>query len=191
MNLYLMKMIIYNGNILYCLYKILIARLTIMMHFVKFPVIPNVLSVRVPPTELNISAFSPVLRNWVIKGLGMSSRVYATRHIKDPVPLIEKRRGLSAGGQFPTSFIHQVPVIIITGLNKLYDCYYIRYTIVLARNMASEPNRTEYGLRCRMGVKLKLKTRTQCWKYYHKTDKNQFIFSNHYPSNKLLCVLRP
>ena len=30
---------------------------------------------------------------------------------------IEKRRGLSAGGRFPPSFIHQV--VIITGLNKL------------------------------------------------------------------------
>ena len=30
---------------------------------------------------------------------------------------IEKRRGLSPGGRFPPSFIHQV--IIITGLNKL------------------------------------------------------------------------
>ena len=47
----------------------------------------------------------------------MSSLVYATGHIKDPVSLIEKRRGLSPGGRFPPSFIHQV--IIITGLNKL------------------------------------------------------------------------
>ena len=70
------------------------------------------------PAELNISAFPPVFRDWVIKGLsGMSSLVYATGHIKDPVPLIEKRRGLSPGGRFPPSFIHQV--IIITGLNKL------------------------------------------------------------------------
>ena len=74
------------------------------------------LSVRVPPAELNISAFPPVLRNWVIKGLGISSLVYATGHIKDPMPLIAKRRGLSPGGRFPPSFIHQV--IIITGLNK-------------------------------------------------------------------------
>ena len=59
------------------------------------------LSVRVPPVELNISAFPPVLRDWVIKGLGMSSLVYATGHIKDPVPLIDKRRGLSPGGRFP------------------------------------------------------------------------------------------
>ena len=58
------------------------------------------------PAELNISAFPPVLRDWVIKGLGMSSLVYATGHIKDPVPLIEKRRGLSPGGRFPPSFIH-------------------------------------------------------------------------------------
>ena len=39
-------------------------------------------------------------------------------YIKDPVPLIEKRRGLSPGGRFHPSFIHQV---IITGLNKLYN----------------------------------------------------------------------
>ena len=57
-----------------------------------------------------------------IKGLGVSSLVYATGHIKDPVPLIEKRRGLSPGGRFPPSFIHQV--IIITGLNKLYNCMF-------------------------------------------------------------------
>ena len=80
------------------------------------------LFVRVPPAELNISAFPPVLRNWVNKGLGMSSRVCETEHIKDPVPLIEKRRGLSPGGRFPPSFIHQV--IIITGLNKLYNCMF-------------------------------------------------------------------
>ena len=66
---------------------------------------------------------SPVLRDWVIKGLGMFSLVYATGHMKDPVPLIKKRRGLSAGGRFLPSFIHQV--IIITGLNKLYKCSYI------------------------------------------------------------------
>ena len=52
----------------------------------------------------------------------MSSRVDATGHIKDPVPLIEKRRGLSPGGRFRPSFIHQV--IIIIGLNKLYDCMF-------------------------------------------------------------------
>ena len=80
------------------------------------------LSIRVPPAELNISAFPPVLRDWVTKDLSMSSLVYATGHIKDPVPLIEKRRGLSPGGRFPPSFIHQV--IIITGLNKLYNCMF-------------------------------------------------------------------
>ena len=31
---------------------------------------------------------------------------YATGHIKDPVPLIEKRRGLSPGGRFPPSFYY-------------------------------------------------------------------------------------
>ena len=37
--------------------------------------------------------FPSVLRDWVIKGLGrpMSSLVYATGHIKDPMPLIAKR----------------------------------------------------------------------------------------------------
>ena len=75
-----------------------------------------VLSVRVPPAELNISA-SPQCS---ASGLGMSSLVYATGHITYPVPLIEKRRGLSPGGRFPPSFIHQV--ILITGLNKLYNC---------------------------------------------------------------------
>ena len=66
-----------------------------------------------------ISAFPPVLHDWGIKGLGMSSLVYATGHIKDPVPFIDKIKGLSPSGRFPPSFIHQV--IIITGLNKLYN----------------------------------------------------------------------
>ena len=82
----------------------------------------DVLSVRVL-AGLNISVSLPVLRDWVIKGLeavsNMYSRVYAAWLIKDPVPLIAKRRGLSLGGRFPPSFIHQV--IIITGLNKLYN----------------------------------------------------------------------
>ena len=50
----------------------------------------------------------------------MSSRVYVTRHIRDPVPLIEKSRASCPSGRFPLSFIHHV--IIITKLNKLYDC---------------------------------------------------------------------
>ena len=46
----------------------------------------------------------------------MSSLVYATGHVKYLVRWdIEKRWGLSPGGRFPPSFIHQV--IIITGLN--------------------------------------------------------------------------
>ena len=92
------------------------------------------LSVRVPPAELNISAFPPVLRDWVTKGLGMSSLVYATGHIKDPVPLIAKRRGLSPGGRFPPSFIHQV--IIITGLNKLYNCMFSPLNMALDADRA-------------------------------------------------------
>ena len=53
-------------------------------------------------------AFPPVLRDWVIKGPGMSSRACATGHMKDPMPLIEKGRGLSPGGRFPPGFIHRV-----------------------------------------------------------------------------------
>ena len=75
-----------------------------------------------PTRRTEYFGFPPVLRDWVIKSLGMSSLVYATGHIKDPVPLIEKRRGLSPGGRFPPSVIHQV--IIITGLNKLYNCMF-------------------------------------------------------------------
>ena len=52
----------------------------------------------------------------------MSNRGCVTGYIKDPVPLVEKSRGLSPGGRFPPGFIHQV--IIITGLNKLYDCMF-------------------------------------------------------------------
>ena len=48
--------------------------------------------------------------------------VCATRHIKDPVPLIEKSRAVCPGGRFPPSYIHQV--IIITGLNRLCDCMF-------------------------------------------------------------------
>ena len=75
-----------------------------------------------PPAPPPLDATAPVLRDCTYQGLGMSSLVYATGHINDPVPLIEKRRGLSPGGQFPPSFIHQV--IIITGLNKLYYCIF-------------------------------------------------------------------
>ena len=50
----------------------------------------------------------------------ISSRVCVTGHIIDPVPPIEKSRTSCPSGRFPPSFIHQV--ILITGLNKLYDC---------------------------------------------------------------------
>ena len=52
----------------------------------------------------------------------MSSRVCVTGHIKDPVPHIEKSRALCPGGRFPPEFIPQV--IIITRLNKFYDCMF-------------------------------------------------------------------
>ena len=57
-----------------------------------------------------------------VQNCSMSSRVCATGHIKDPVPLIEKSRASCPSGRFPPSFIHQI--IIITGLNKLYDCIF-------------------------------------------------------------------
>ena len=76
-----------------------------------------------PTRGTELFGFPPsVVHDWVIKGLGMSSLVYATGHIKDPVPLIDKKRGLSPGGRVPPSFIHLV--IIITGLNKLYNCMF-------------------------------------------------------------------
>ena len=64
----------------------------------------------------------------------MSSSVCATGHIKDPVPLIEESRALCSGGRVSPSFIHQV--IIITGLNKLYELD------VLAQKMALDADRS-------------------------------------------------
>ena len=64
--------------------------------------------------------FPPVPQDWVIKDLAMSSCVCRTGHIKDPVSLIEKSKTTFPGGRFPPGFIHQV--LIITGLNKLFDC---------------------------------------------------------------------
>ena len=78
--------------------------------------------------------FESHLRNWTFRlspqcsATGKSkalvcpaSIICVTGHIKDPVPLIGKRRGLSPGGRFPPSFIH---LVIITGLNKLYNCMF-------------------------------------------------------------------
>ena len=67
--------------------------------------------------------FSPVVHDWVNKGLGISSRVCATGHtsIKDPVLLIEESRASCRSGRFPPGFIQQV---FITGLSKLYDCMF-------------------------------------------------------------------
>ena len=80
---------------------------TIEQHLIFKGLYEPCLSVRVPLAKLNTSAFPPVPHDWVIKGRGMSSHVCVTGHVKDPMPLIEKRRGLSAGGRFPPSFIHQ------------------------------------------------------------------------------------
>ena len=72
------------------------------------------------------------------------------------MPLIEKRRGLSPGGRFAPGFIHTV--IIITGLNKLYDCMFHGLDMTLAVAEALNPNKpNEDGLRCRLGVNPPLK----------------------------------
>ena len=55
------------------------------------------------------------LAQWVARST--VNRGCVTGHIKDPVPLIGKKRGLSPSGRFPPRFIHRV--IIVTGLNKL------------------------------------------------------------------------
>ena len=72
--------------------------------------------------KLMTLTFPPVIHDWVTKGLGMSSRICVTGHIKDHVPLIEKGGASSPGGRFPRSFIYQV--VIFTELNKLYDCIF-------------------------------------------------------------------
>ena len=48
-------------------------------------------------------------RSRLLAGIGSpsSSSGCATGHIKDPVPLIEERRGLSPGGRFLPGFIHR------------------------------------------------------------------------------------
>ena len=96
----------------------------------------------------------------------MSSRACATRHIvyyiKDPEPLIEKRRELSPGGRFPPGFIHRV--IIVTGLNKLYDILY-----VLALKMAS--------CRCRLGVKPPLKLKLYLRRLRYRTHRPEATLS--------------
>ena len=42
--------------------------------------------------KLTTLTFPPVVHDWVIKGLGMSSRVCVTGHRKDPAPLAKKSR---------------------------------------------------------------------------------------------------
>ena len=42
----------------------------------------------------------------------MSSRVCATGHIKDPVPLVTKSRASGPSGRFPPSFILQVIITV-------------------------------------------------------------------------------
>ena len=57
--------------------------------------------------------------DWVNKGLGISNRVCASGHIKDPAPLIKKGRALCPGRRFPPSFIHSR--LIMTGLKMALD----------------------------------------------------------------------
>ena len=75
------------------------------------------------PCDIFVPHFLPVVQEWVIKGFDMSSRVYTTGHIKDPMPLIEKIRASCPVGVSP-SFIHQNLIIIIAGPNTLYDCMF-------------------------------------------------------------------
>ena len=70
-------------------------------------------------------------REWSAYRPAMLRKVVGSS-LGDPVPLVEKSRGLSPGGRFPPSFIHQV--IIITGLNKLQ-------LYVLALKMALDADR--------------------------------------------------
>ena len=95
--------------------------------------------------------FPPVVHDWVNKGLGycLAVSVY-TGHIKDPVPFIEKGRASCPGDGFPPSFIYQLLIIIITGLNKLYD------------SICSRP---EDGFRCRQGGKPPLKLKPVPFSY--------------------------
>ena len=58
--------------------------------------------------HLHLDRIPPMVHSWANKGLGMSSRVCATGHIKDPLRLIEKRRASCPDGRFPPSFIHQI-----------------------------------------------------------------------------------
>ena len=90
--------------------------------------------------------FPPVVHDWVNKGLGMSSRVCATGHIKDPVPVIEK----ITGGRFPSSF-------------KFHSLSYHQHLSECYTTVCSPP---EDCLRCRQGVKPPLKLILGLSSYY-------------------------
>ena len=57
---------------------------------------------------------SPAVHNWVNNGLGMSSRVYATGHTKDPVSFIRRSRVSCPGGRFTQCFADRVYVSLGT-----------------------------------------------------------------------------
>ena len=58
----------------------------------------------------------PVVCDCLIKGLGMSSRVSVTRHIRGPLPLVKKSRASCSDGRFIPGFTHQKSS---PGLNNL------------------------------------------------------------------------
>ena len=66
--------------------------------------------------------FPPVVHDWVNKGLWYVQPRLCDWTYKDPVPFFEKSRATCPSGRPAPHFIHQV--IIITGLNKLYDCMF-------------------------------------------------------------------
>ena len=51
-------------------------------------------------------------------GLPMNGFIHPFLSFRVPVSLIEKSEAFSPGGRFSPTFIHQVGLIIITGLNK-------------------------------------------------------------------------
>ena len=80
----------------------------------------SVVRICLVPEHFDVSL--SVVPDWVMKGLGVYSRIGVTGHKQDPVPLVKQSRASCPGGRFPPSFIHQV--IIITGLNNFYECMF-------------------------------------------------------------------
>ena len=109
-----------------------------------------------------------VFRDWVVKGPSMSSRVYATGLIKDPVPLIENRRGLSPSGRFTPGFIHRV--IIITGLNKLYDCMFPPWRLLQMPTWCKAPTHIQSSITWLSPLETSVETRWILEFHYTRGD---------------------